>query len=165
MVQLFNLKFCVYLCWLGAEFATWKQAVERYAQGYNLPISRLIASSPEKNTTLFTFCTSWNERLFIFSELKNTTQRLYAKFGLSRNVKYQFSISLRIFRKRNFNTKFIDKVGSVFNFRTRFFCNNFNKFFWKNRRDAFSVSSENMLPTTFCGLKMWRKCTTKPSQI
>ena len=44
-----------------------RQADGRYAQGYNLPISRLIDSSPEKNTTLFTFCTSWNERLFIFS--------------------------------------------------------------------------------------------------
>ena len=39
------------------------------------------------------------------------------------------------------------------------------KLFRKNRREAFSVSSENMLPTTFCGLKMWRKCNSKPSQI
>ena len=29
---MFNLIICVYLWWLGAEFATWKQAVERCTQ-------------------------------------------------------------------------------------------------------------------------------------
>ena len=32
MAQLLNLKFCLYLWRLGAEFATWKQAVERCRQ-------------------------------------------------------------------------------------------------------------------------------------
>jgi hypothetical protein len=52
------------------------------------------------------------------------------------------------------------KFGSVYNYHARFFGNNFNKFLSeKNRGKAFSVSSENMLHTTFCGLKMWRKPT------
>ena len=58
------------------------------------------------------------------------------------------------------------KYGSVYNYHARFFGNNFNKFLSeKNRGKAFSVSSENMLHTTFCGLKMWRKTSTKPTQI
>ncbi|WP_203229849.1 hypothetical protein, partial [Flavobacterium sp. LMO9] len=48
--------------------------------------------------------------------------------------------------------KLSTKFGSVFNFPAKFFGNNFNKFLSENRREAFGVSSENMLPTTFCGL-------------
>ena len=53
------------------------------------------------------------------------------------------------------------KIGSVFNYYARFFVNNFNKFLSeKNRGKAFSVSSENMLHTTFCSYKKLRTSFT-----
>ena len=40
-----------------------------------------------------------------------------------------------------------------------FSATNFKIFKWKNRREVFGVSSENILHLTFRGLKMWRKPT------
>ena len=74
----------------------------------------------------------------------------HAKFG------FRFSFHNGFSRKRIFSTKFIDKVRFGFQFSRKIFSNNL---FRKSRREAFSVSSENMLPTTFRGLKMWRKPT------
>ena len=55
---------------------------------------------------------------------------------------------------RNFSTKIIDKVRFGFQFSRKIFSNNL---FRKNRREAFSVSSENILYTTFRGLKIVAK--------
>ena len=46
-----------------------------------------------------------------------------------------------------------------------FSATNFKIFKRKNRREVFGVSSENILHLTFRGLKMWRKTSTKPTQI
>jgi len=76
----------------------------------------------------------------IFSELKNTTQSLSAKFGLSRKANFH---AKQIFTQRlisgfDFTTNFPEnlfstqslstKFGSVFNYHAKFSDNNFNKF-------------------------------------
>ena len=58
---------------------------------------------------------------------------------------FRFSFHNGFSRKRIFSTKFIDKVRFGFQFSRKIFSNNL---FRKSRREAFSVSSENMLPTT-----------------
>ena len=75
----------------------------------------------------------------------------HAKFG------FRFSFHNGFSRKRIFSTKFIDKVRFGFQFSRKIFSNNL---FRKSRREAFSVSSENMLPTTFCSYKKLRTSFT-----
>ena len=65
-----------------------------------------------------------------------------------------------------FNTKFFWQSSVQISLITQKFSASFFKNIKrKNRSEAFSVSSENILHLTFRGLKMWRKCNTKPSQI
>ena len=62
--------------------------------------------------------------------------------------------------------KVFHKVGFSFPLSRKIFHLQFSLIFLReNRSEAFCVSSENILHLTFCGLKMWRKCNTKPSQI
>ena len=100
-----------------------------------------------------------------FHELKNQhnvyPHRL-VRFSIFRKVWFQFLISQRIFPKRIFSTKF----GFSFPLSRKIFRLQFSLIFLrKNRSEALCVSSENILHLTFCGLKMWRKCNTKLSQI
>ena len=96
----------------------------------------------------------------IFSELKKLNAKFFGKVRIvtqnifSHKVWFQVLISQRIFYENVISAqKLSTKFGSVFNFHARFFGNNFNKFLSeKNRGKAFSVSSENMLHTTLCGL-------------
>ena len=95
----------------------------------------------------------------IFSELKKLNAKFFGKVRIvtqnifSHKVWFQVLISQRIFYENVISAQKLSiKFGSVFNFHARFFGNNFNKFLSeKNRGKAFSVSSENMLHTTFWG--------------
>ena len=102
----------------------------------------------------------------IFSELKKINAKFFGKVRIvaqskfSRNVWFQVFISQRIFPK----TYLQHKVYQQSSVRFSIFTQNFSvtisiNSFRKNRREAFGVSSENMLHTTFRGLKMWRKPT------
>ena len=103
----------------------------------------------------------------IFSELKKTQRKVFRQ---SSDCHAKHIFTQRLVSGFNFTTDFPENVisaqslstkfGSVLNFHARFLGNNFNKFLSeKNRREAFGVSSENMLHTTFRSLKMWRKPT------
>ena len=110
----------------------------------------------------------WNVVGNIFSELKKLNAKFFGKVRIvtqskfSRKVWFQVSFHNGFSRKRIFSTKFIDKVRFGFQFSRKIFSNNL---FRKSRREAFSVSSENMLPTTFCGLFSGGDFNTTPTQI
>ena len=86
----------------------------------------------------------------IFSELKKTQRKVYRQ---SSDCHAKYIITQSLVSVFNFTTDFPENVisaqslstkfGSVFNFHARFSV--------KNRREAFGVSSENMLHTTFWG--------------
>ena len=106
----------------------------------------------------------------IFSELKNSTQSLSSKFGLSRKVNFHAKFGFRFLFHNGVSRKHIfqHKVYRQSSVRFSIFPQNFSvtisiNFFRKNRREAFSVSSENMLPTTFRGFAMVGKSKHKSS--
>ena len=87
------------------------------------------------------------------------------KLGLSRKVFRQRIVS-KLLKFENFLWRFYTKFGFSFSLSREIFRLQFSLIILrKNRSEAFCVSSENILHLTFCGLKMWRICNTKPSQI
>ena len=91
----------------------------------------------------------------IFSELKKTQRKVFRQ---SSDCHAKHIFTQRLVSGFNFTTDFPENVISAqslstkYNYHARFFGNNFNKFLSeKNRREAFGVSSENMLHTTFWG--------------
>ena len=82
-----------------------------------------------------------------------------------RNVWFGFQFSAKFFAE-NCLWRFYTKFGFSFPLSRKIFRLQFLLIFLrKNRSEAFCVSSENILHLTFRGLKMWRKCNTKPTQI
>ena len=104
---------------------------------------------------------------FIFSELKRQCnvypQSLVFGFPLSRKL----DLSRKVwFPATYFQHKVIRQSSVQISLITQKFSASFFKNIKrKNRSEAFCVSSENILHLTFCGLKMWRKPNTKPTQI
>ncbi len=101
----------------------------------------------------------------IFSELKKTQRNVYRQ---SSDYHAKHIFTQRLVSGIDFTTNFPENVisaqklstkfGLVFNYHAKFFGNNFKKkSFGKNRGKAFGVSSENMLHTTFRGLKIVAK--------
>ena len=91
----------------------------------------------------------------IFSELKKLNAKFFGKVRIitqsifSRKVWFQFLISQRIFSKTYFQHKGYRQSSVRFSIITQNFPITISiNFFRKNRREAFGLSSENMLHTT-----------------
>ena len=104
-----------------------------------------------------------------FHELKkiNTTFIRNVWFSVSNITQsFRFRIVSKLLKSENCLWRFSTKFRFSFSLSRKIFRLQFSLIFLrKNRSEAFCVSSENTLYTTFRGLKMWRKTSTKPTQI
>ncbi|WP_203228802.1 hypothetical protein, partial [Flavobacterium sp. LMO6] len=93
-----------------------------------------------------------------FRNLKNNATFISKiRFPLS-NVTQTWSVAQRLVSRNVFSTQsFSAKFGSDFTYHAKFFGYIFRNYITKNRSEAFSVSSENILHLTFRGLKIVAK--------
>ena len=101
-----------------------------------------------------------------FRNLKNNAT-FYRKVRFRLSIVTQtWSVAQSLVFRNVFSTKVFRQSSVQNSVITQKFSASFLKIIKrKNRSEAFCVSSENILHLTFCGLKMWRKCNTKPLQI
>ena len=106
----------------------------------------------------------------VFFRFSNVTQTWFVtqslvRFSIFRKV-FRLRIVFKLLKSENFLWRFYTKFGFSFPLSRKIFRLQFSLIFLrKNSSEVLSVSSENILHLTFCGLKMWRKCNTKPLQI
>ena len=103
--------------------------------------------------------------IFIFKKVFSIAfQIVFRFFSLLNNKFFQFEdFQLQIFQAFIFFNFVFTKIFFRLNF-VKFKCE-FSSDFWRIKIQNFKRNFFRQLHTTFCGLKMWRKCNTKPTQI